>query len=146
MPFFLPIFETLPNFELNLRLRLSSLFLPPQRKLLCCRISDLRRWWGVVRHPSFLPSKMGGENQPLVTDEPVEFEKQPVAVQDFRKSTHHCRGMCVIYLDLINKNPKMSTLSPVALGNTGISPGNTPEPPFRNPFPTYYNSPSLSLI
>jgi hypothetical protein len=26
---------------------------------------------------------MKGENQPLVTDEPVEVEKQPIEVQDF---------------------------------------------------------------
>ena len=25
------------------------------------------------------------ENQQLVTDEPVEFEKQPVEIQDFKK-------------------------------------------------------------
>jgi hypothetical protein len=31
---------------------------------------------------------MNGENRPLVADEPVEYEKQPVEVQDFRKLTH----------------------------------------------------------
>jgi hypothetical protein len=30
---------------------------------------------------------MNGENRPLVTDEPVEFEKEPVHVQEFRKIT-----------------------------------------------------------
>jgi hypothetical protein len=30
-----------------------------------------------------------GENQLLVTDEPFEFEKQPVEVQDFRGNTEH---------------------------------------------------------
>ena len=33
--------------------------------------------------------QMSGENRPLVTDDPVEFEKQPVEVQDFRKIAHH---------------------------------------------------------
>jgi hypothetical protein len=33
---------------------------------------------------------MNGENQPLVTDEPVE-------VQDFRKKTDQFRGVCEIY-------------------------------------------------
>jgi hypothetical protein len=28
---------------------------------------------------------MNGENRLLVTDEPVEFDKSPVEVQDFRK-------------------------------------------------------------
>lgn len=30
---------------------------------------------------------MNGENQLLVTCEPVEFDKQPVRIQDFRKIT-----------------------------------------------------------
>ena len=32
---------------------------------------------------------MIGEIWQLVTDEPVEFEKEPVEVQDCRKITHH---------------------------------------------------------
>ena len=47
---------------------------------------------------------MNGENRLLVTDEPVEFEKQPVEVQDFRKITDHLRGIYTIYLKLIKKN------------------------------------------
>jgi hypothetical protein len=31
---------------------------------------------------------MIGENRLLVTNEPVEFEKQPVEVQDFKKMTN----------------------------------------------------------
>ena len=39
---------------------------------------------------SSLTSPMIGENQQLVTDEPVEFEKSPVEVhQDCRKITDH---------------------------------------------------------
>jgi hypothetical protein len=41
-----------------------------------------------------------GENRQLVTDEPVEFEKQPVEIQDFGKITHHFRGIYGIYLKL----------------------------------------------
>ena len=37
------------------------------------------------------------ENRQLVTDEPVEFEKQPVEVQTFRKMTDHFRGSYRIY-------------------------------------------------
>ena len=33
-----------------------------------------------------------GENRQLVTDEPVEFEKYLVEVQDCRKITNHFRG------------------------------------------------------
>ena len=34
---------------------------------------------------------MIGENPQLVTNEPVEFEKLPVKVQDCRKCTDRCR-------------------------------------------------------
>jgi hypothetical protein len=35
---------------------------------------------------------MIGENHQLVTNEPIEFEKKLVEVQDCRKNTDHCRG------------------------------------------------------
>ena len=35
---------------------------------------------------------MIGENGQLVTNEPVEFEKEPVEFQDFRRITDHLRG------------------------------------------------------
>jgi hypothetical protein len=35
---------------------------------------------------------MNKENQRLVTDWPVEFEKEPVEVQEFRRITDHFRG------------------------------------------------------
>ena len=44
---------------------------------------------------------MTGENRQLVTDEPVEFEKYPVEVQDFRKITENFRGIYGIYLNSI---------------------------------------------
>ena len=43
----------------------------------------------------------------LVTDEPVEFEKYPVEVQDCRKITDHFRGIYGIYPDLIKENRRM---------------------------------------
>ena len=42
---------------------------------------------------------MSRENRQLVADELVEFEKQPVEVEDFRKFTDHFRGICTIYLN-----------------------------------------------
>ena len=36
-------------------------------------------------------SSMSGENQRLVADEPVEFEKQLVEVGDFKRITNHSR-------------------------------------------------------
>ena len=40
----------------------------------------------------------------LFIEEPIEFEKSPVGVQNFGKITHHCGGMCGIYLTFIKKN------------------------------------------
>jgi hypothetical protein len=39
---------------------------------------------------------MNGENQLLVTDEPFEFEKQPVEGQDIRENTEHFRGIYIV--------------------------------------------------
>ena len=36
---------------------------------------------------------MIGENRQLVTNEPIEFEKQPIEVQDCRKITDRFRGI-----------------------------------------------------
>ena len=42
---------------------------------------------------------MNGENQPLVTDEPVEFEKS-VENQDFKKNTNPFKKIFGIYLNI----------------------------------------------
>jgi hypothetical protein len=48
---------------------------------------------------------MIGENRQLVTDEPVEFEKCPVEVQDCRRNTNHFGGICRrIYPNFIKEN------------------------------------------
>lgn len=49
---------------------------------------------------------MNGENQLLVKDQPVEFDKQPVGVQGFEKITDHFRGIYRIYLDLTMKTDR----------------------------------------
>ena len=56
-----------------------------------------------------LSKSMTGENRPLVTDEPIEFEKEPAHVQDFRKITDHFGGIYGIYSKFTKKNRKMST-------------------------------------
>jgi hypothetical protein len=44
--------------------------------------------------------------RPLVVDEPVEFEKQPVECQDVRKKIiHHFRGIYGICFKLTKKKP-----------------------------------------
>ena len=44
-----------------------------------------------------------GRNQPLITYKPVEFEKQPVEIQDLMKITHHLQEPKNIYLELLIK-------------------------------------------
>ena len=64
---------------------------------------------------------MIGENWQLVTDEPVEFEKIPVEVQDCRKISDHSRGIYRIYPKFNEGKPEMSNMSLVGLANTRIS-------------------------
>ena len=59
--------------------------------------------------PSPTSGAMIGENRQLVTDEPVEFEKEPVEAQGCRKITDHLRGIHRIYPNLIKGNRMMST-------------------------------------
>ena len=62
---------------------------------------------------------MIGENRHLVTNEPVEFEKFPVDVQNCRKITDHSRGIYRIYRNLIKENRKMSTCNRLDLQTLG---------------------------
>jgi hypothetical protein len=50
------------------------------------------------------------ENQQLVTDEPVEFEKKPVEIQDCKKITDRFRGIYRIYPNLIKENRRLSNM------------------------------------
>ena len=66
--------------------------------------------WAKLCDVAATPS-MIGENRQLFTKEPVEFEKQPVEVQDCMKLTDHFRGIYRIYLNSIKENRRMSTCS-----------------------------------
>jgi hypothetical protein len=46
---------------------------------------------------------MNMENRSLVINELVEFEKQPVEVQNSREMTYNLRGICGTYLKLSKK-------------------------------------------
>ena len=50
---------------------------------------------------------MIGENQQLVTNEPVEFEKQLVEVQECMKITDNLKGIYKIYPNLIKAIRRM---------------------------------------
>ena len=72
---------------------------------------------------------MNGKNRPLVTDELVKFEKEPVEVQDFCKMTDHLRGIYGVHLKLIKKNGKITTcnwLDLETLGSQSIMQKNLP--------------------
>ena len=76
---------------------------------------------------------MKGENRPLVTDEPVKFEKQPVEVQDFFWKIPDCfRGFHGTYLKSIKKHRNMLTHHWWDLGTLGSrqgAPGTVREEP-----------------
>ena len=74
------------------------------------------------------------ENRQLVTDEPAEFEKKPVEVQDCRKITDHLRGISKIHPNLMKENRRMSTCNPLdlqKLGSQPVMPKNLPNHCFR---------------
>ena len=63
------------------------------------------------------------ENQQLVKDALVEFQKQSVEVhQDCRKITHHFKGIYRIYPNLIKENRRMSTCNRLDLQTLGSQP------------------------
>ena len=68
-------------------------------------------------------------NRPLATDETVDFDKQPVEVQDLRNFTNHFRGIYRIHLELMKKNRKMSTCNMLKLGTLGSQLGDAQNPP-----------------
>jgi hypothetical protein len=54
---------------------------------------------------------MNKENWPLVTDEPVEFEKSPVKVQALRKFSNRFRGTYRTYMPRIHKRKSNQTIT-----------------------------------
>ena len=67
------------------------------------------------------------ENRELVTDEPVEFEKLQVEVQDRREITDHFRGIYRIYPYLSKENRTMSTWNRLDLEALGSQPVIMPQ-------------------
>jgi hypothetical protein len=63
-----------------------------------------------------------GKNWQLVTNEPVEFEKKLVDVQDFKKITDHFRGFYKINPNLIKEKWRMSTCDRLELQTLGSQP------------------------
>ena len=49
---------------------------------------------------------MSGKNRRLVADEPVEFKKYPVRVEDFMRFIDHFRGIYRIYLKWMKEKPE----------------------------------------
>ena len=57
----------------------------------------------VLSRPNLCP---GRKNQRLVADEPVEFEKQPVEVQEFMKFSDQFKGIYRKYLKWMKAEPE----------------------------------------
>jgi hypothetical protein len=72
---------------------------------------------------------MNGENQPLVTDKPVEFEKLPV--KDFKKITNRFRRIYEIYLKSIKDNRNITTCNRLDLETRGFWHGYPQKSPQR---------------
>ena len=73
---------------------------------------------------------MNKENQPLVINEPVEFEKYTVEVQDFKNIPERSRGIHEIYLKLMKINQIITTWNRLDLETLGfglIVPENLPD-------------------
>ena len=67
------------------------------------------------------PTYDWGKRQ-LVANEPVEFEKELVEIQDCRKITDHCGGTYRVYPNLIKENRRMSTCNRLHLQTLGTQP------------------------
>ena len=65
---------------------------------------------------------MSGNNWRLVADEPVEFEKEPVDVQDFTKFNDHSRGICRMYLKWWSKTVRCKHVNWLDLESLGSWP------------------------
>ena len=63
---------------------------------------------------------MNEENRLLLINEQVEFEKQAVEVQDYRKITDPFRGIFRIYHKLIQKNRKTTTCNRLDMETLGF--------------------------
>jgi hypothetical protein len=67
----------------------------------------------------------------VTTNELVEFDKQPVEIQDSRKITDHFIGIQGIHLEIVTKNQKITTCNRLdleALGSRLMMPKIFPEP------------------
>ena len=80
-------------------------------------------------HNTIIGGFNDGENWQLITDEPVEFEKSTIEVQDCKKFIDRFRGICKIYPNLRKENQKMSRCNRLDLGTLGywlVTPKNLP--------------------
>ena len=63
---------------------------------------------------------MNGENQPRVTNALVEFENEPVEVQDFKKITKKIKRNLLTICQHDKLKKKYHAMKPFGLGNTRI--------------------------
>ena len=87
-----------------------------------CSIKKSNRILSPLKKKYFMVPILNKENQLLFTNEPIEFEKQPVDAQDFRKFTHHFRDIRGIHLKLIKKTRKIRSCNQLDLETLEFSP------------------------
>ena len=96
-------------------------------------LSIVVNWMGTNRQKTECNGALGamiGENRKLLTDEPVEFEKELVEDQECRKIIDQSRGIYRIYPNLVKENRRMSTrnrLDSQTLGSQPVIPKNLPD-------------------
>ena len=69
--------------------------------LTCYNLAERCRITYAFEHK--IKQKKLSNRNPIITNEPVEFEKQPVEVEECRKITDHARGFHRIYPKLIKE-------------------------------------------
>ena len=75
--------------------------------------------WGIFHIKPVVPQNVVmNENDVMSHTSPVEFEKEPVEVQDFEKITN--LGIFRTYLRLLKRNHKITSCNPVGFGSTRI--------------------------
>lgn len=70
-------------------------------------VLEFQPYWSqrLCKYSTYVSGREGGKSiATVVTDEPDEFEKQPVKVHGFRKITHRFKGICGIYFKLLKNS------------------------------------------
>ena len=75
---------------------------------------------------------INGVRRPLVTNEPVEYDKRPLKAQSqvFMKTTHHLEESTE-YFEINKKKPQVNNMWLVGVGNTRVLTDDAPKLPME---------------